>query len=131
MKQCVFLSLILGFLLIGCGKKKEPSPSPASTNASSGLDNPLNAPANYLGGLAQAQKLAVKTVDIASINRAIQAFQASEDRYPKDLNELVTSRYLPKLPDPPYGYQLVYDPQTGQIRVVAKPPQVPPGPAKP
>ena len=130
MKQCVFLSLILGFLLIGCGKKKEPSPSPVSTNASSGLDNPLNAPANYLGGLAQAQKLAVKTVDIASINRAIQAFQAGEDRYPKDLNELVTSRYLPKLPDPPYNWQFEYNPQTGQFRVVPKP-KAPAAPAKP
>jgi hypothetical protein len=129
MNKCVYLGLVLGFLLLGCGKKKESPPAPASTNASSGMDNPLNAPANYLGGLAQAQKLAVKTVDIASINRAIQAFQAGEDRYPKDLNELVTTRYLPKLPAPPYGMQLEYNPKTGQIRVVPKP--TPPPPANP
>ena len=124
MKKCVPWVLMLAVMLVACGKKKEEKP--ATTNAPTAGSNPLNAPADYLGALAQAQKVAVKTIDLASLNQAVQAFNASEDRWPNDLNELVAKRYLPRLPEPPRGMQIVYDAQTGQVRVTPQPQPQPP-----
>ncbi len=118
---------MLGVMMTACGKKTEEKS--ASTNAPAAGSNPLNAPSEYLGAMAQAQKLAVKTVDLASLNQAIQAFSASEDRWPNDLHELVAKRYLPRLPEPPRGMQFVYDPKSGQVRLTAAPQPPPSAPA--
>ena len=80
----------------------------------------LTAPVDYLGAVAKAKKSAEKTVETVSLNQAIQQFSAAEGRYPKDLNELVTEKYLPKLPDPPYGMKIVYDAAKGEVKVVPK-----------
>jgi len=78
----------------------------------------LTAPVDYLEAAGKALKAAERTVDVASLNRAIQLFQAQEDRYPKELNELVSLRYLPSLPKPPAGSRLLYDPIKGEVRIV-------------
>jgi len=100
----------------GCGKKED-APAP-STNAAAG--NPLTAPVDYLGAAAKAKKASEKTIELVSINQAISLFQASEGRFPKDLNELVTEKYMPKLPEAPYGMKIIYDADRGQAQIVAK-----------
>lgn len=105
--------LATALLLAGCGKK--PEQPPASTNAA-GSGNPLTAPADYLQGLAKAQQSAVKTVDTASLDKAIQLFNVEQGRNPKDLNELVP-KYIPRMPEPPYGMKLVYDAGSGTVKV--------------
>jgi hypothetical protein len=116
MRTIILAWLAVGLLVVGCGKKGTPPAQPA-TNASVASDNPLNAPANYLGGLAQAQKLAVKVVDQAGVNQAIQMFNLAEGRNPKDLAELVPN-YMPRLPEVPYGMKFEYNPSAGKFRVV-------------
>jgi hypothetical protein len=116
MKAILLAWLTVGFLAAGCGKKAGP-PSPPATNSAAASGNPLDAPANYLGGLAQAQKLAVKVVDQASINKAIETFNLSEGRNPKDLQELVPL-YMHSLPEVPRGMKFEYNPTTGRFRVV-------------
>jgi hypothetical protein len=103
--------------LVGCGQKDQSAATP-STNAPAAGGNPVTAPVDYLGSIAKAKKSAEKTVDTVSLNKAIQLFSASEGRYPKDLNELVTAKYLPRVPDAPYGMKIVYDAATGEARVV-------------
>ncbi|MDX1951225.1 MAG: hypothetical protein SFY81_03525 [Verrucomicrobiota bacterium] len=115
MKLLLFF-ICLAISLSGCGKKDEPGL--LTTNNSSG--NPVTAPVDYLGGVAQAKKVAEKTVNTASINQAIQIFHTEQGRYPKDLNELMTQKYLTQTPPPPYGMQFVYNPTNGQFKVVAK-----------
>jgi hypothetical protein len=56
--------------------------------------------------------------DTASLKRAIDMFKQEEDRYPKDLNELVSKQYMPALPAPPYQMKYQYDPATGNVKVV-------------
>ena len=73
---------------------------------------------DYLGAVATAQKRAVKTIDSVNLSQAIQMFQAQEERNPKSLNELVSSGYLHRLPQPPPGMKFDYDPKTGQVKVV-------------
>lgn len=110
---CIWLSVSL--LLIGCGGQSEKAGSSTNAASSGGL---LTAPVDYLGAAAKAQQSAVKTVDIVSINQAIQLFGVDNGRNPKDLNELVEKKYIPQIPTPPYGTRIVYDAESGKVQVV-------------
>lgn len=105
-------------LFAGCAKKEEAKKQNLLTNNSSG--NPLTAPVDYLGAVNNARKGAIKTIDQTSLTKAIELFNAQEDRYPKDLNELAQKRYIPSVPTPPPGMKFDYNPQTGAVRVVAQ-----------
>jgi hypothetical protein len=97
----------------GCGKKEEAKN--LLTNNVSG--NPLTAPVDYLGAVNQARKSAVRRIDTASLQNAINLFNAQEDRYPSDLNELAQKRYIQAVPELPAGSRFVYDSRTGEIRI--------------
>ena len=101
----------------GCGSSDKKTAGPETNQASS----PLTAPVDYLGAMQKGKVAAEKTVDIASITKAIQMFEVENSRKPKDLNELVQEQYLPRIPEAPYGMQLQYDPNTGNVKVVPKP----------
>jgi hypothetical protein len=45
-------------------------------------------------------------------------FHAQEERFPRDLNELVQKRYIPAVPAPPPGMRFDYNPQTGELKIV-------------
>lgn len=119
MKAALFLSVATLIFAAGCGNDATQSSgrtnTVAGTNEQSGV---LTAPADYLGALGRGKQYAEKTVDTASIDKAIQLFQVDKGRYPKDLSELVQEKYLSSLPTPPYGTKLVYDSNTGQVKVV-------------
>ena len=119
--MALYFILSAGLLAAGCGRKNPPKPVAAAetkTNEPSVGDSPLLAPVNYLGALNKAQKTAVKVVDTTSIKKAIDFFYANEERFPTDLNEMVTKRYIGRIPDPPYGKKFEYNPKTGDFRVV-------------
>jgi len=116
MKAFTWVLLVVLLCFTACGRKDSTSTSSPTNSASSG--NPLTAPADYLGAVGQAQKHSLKTVDLASVSKAIQMFHAEEERYPNDLAELVKLQYLPALPQLPTGMRYQYDPQTGQVKAV-------------
>jgi hypothetical protein len=125
MKRCwTALGVVAGVLaLAGCGDSSSDTAkkSPAGGQPQ-GAGNPLTAPVDYIGAVGAAQRQAAKTVDLTSLTQAVQAFQAGEERLPKNLQELVSEGYLPRIPAPPKGMQWSYQPQSGQVRVVALPP---------
>lgn len=108
-----FGGLLLAFTLVGCGKQDGAASAPQSS------DNPVDAPANYLRAMEKAQKSAIKTIDTAALNQAIQMFQVSEGRNPKTLDELVP-KYIRQLPPPPAGMKFDYDSAAGAVKVVPK-----------
>ena len=118
------LLLIPGILLLavtsGCGKAEESKPQ--ATNQVSVDQNPLTAPVDYIGVVGKGQQQAVKTVDLVTLNQAIQIFAAQEDRNPRDLKELVDKEFLAKMPEAPSGMTIIYDPKTGTVKIVTKPP---------
>jgi predicted small lipoprotein YifL len=116
MKRTTLPLLAAALTLAACGQKT-PSAPPATTNQST-TGNPLSAPADYLGAVGQAQKQAAKVVDTVQVQQAIRQFQAAEDRYPRDLAELVKEGYLPRLPALPSGMRYQYDPASGLVRAV-------------
>jgi hypothetical protein len=119
MKRATGLALVLGLAFCGCGQKEAAKPA-TSTNDAAATGNPITAPVDYLGAVSKAKKVSEKTIDTAYLNQAIQLFQASEGRLPKDLDELVAEKYLPKLPEAPYNMKIVYDATRGQVKVVPK-----------
>jgi len=116
MKRCIFLTLAAGLFLTGCGESS--NPSAGGTNSAAGGSSPLSAPADYVGALGKAQQSAVKTVDTTSLNQAIQLFNVDQGRNPKDLNELVEKKFIPKIPDAPRGMKLEYDAVAGKVKVI-------------
>jgi len=110
MKTCCGLILAAAAALVlgGCGREQS-SPPPAAA--------PAAAPAGYVGAMIRGQQVAVKTIDVTSLNEEIQLFNVQEGRNPKDLNELVSRKYLGALPNPPTGMKLVYDAAQGKVSV--------------
>ncbi len=104
------------FVLAGCGGDN--SSKPAGTNAASSGSSVATAPVDYLSGLAKGKQNAVKTVDTASLEKAVELFGADKGRNPRDLDELVKEKYIPKVPEAPYGMKLQYDATAGKVKVV-------------
>ncbi len=113
MKHLLSYLLVPGLLLCGCGKKESAQSEPAKPG-----ENPLNAPADYLGAVVKAKQAAERTVGAASVQEAIKMFASQENRYPTNLDELVSSGTLPKLPNLPAGMKFDYNPTTGTVKVV-------------
>jgi len=116
MKTPVCLCLAASLILAACSQKSD-TPV-ASTNTASTGTSPQNAPAGYLGALMKGQQSAVKIVDTTSLDKAIQLFAVENGRNPKDLNELVEQKFIPRIPETPFGTTLVYDAATGTVKVV-------------
>jgi hypothetical protein len=123
--KMTFLSLLAaGMFLAGCGKSNSNNPTPPpGTNAPGATPQTTNTAevakpsGGYLGALMQADRSAVKTIDVSYLNQAVQLFNTQEGRLPKDLNELVPN-YVAKLPPAPYGYRINYEPASGTVTVV-------------
>jgi len=111
-----YFSVLSVVLLFGCDQKSQSSGG-GTTNSSSG-GSVLTAPVDYLRAAGKAQQSAVKTVDTASLNQAIQLFNVEKGRNPKDLDELVREKFIPQIPAAPYGTKLVYDAGAGKVSVV-------------
>lgn len=105
MKTLVLVCCTVLLVAAGCGKKNERQTQPG--------ENPLTAPADYVGVAVQAKVQAEKTIDLVTVNHAIRLFYTSEGRFPNSLQELVDTGYLPALPQPPAGMRINYDPKTG------------------
>jgi hypothetical protein len=120
MKRYALAAIALLLFGFGCGDNSNSSTtakkSTSATNNSSG--NPVTAPVDYLGAVAKAKKTSIKVADIASLKNAINIFKQEEDRYPKDLNELVSKQYIPALPAPPYQMKYNYDAASGAVSIV-------------
>ena len=129
MRIQTLLVLAAGLFLAGCGQSepaKAPTPPPAAKEAEKKADstsggNPVTAPVDYLGAVAKAKHSADATLDavaVKDLSTQIQLFFGQEGRYPKDLNELVTMKYVKTLPPAPAGAKLEYDAANGQVKVV-------------
>lgn len=103
--------LVVLLSLTAC-KKSDPAGGASTGN------NPMTAPLDYIAAQGRAKKFAEKTINLVEINAAVQKFQAMEDRYPRDFNELVKEHYLREIPVAPPGMQLVYDRTSGSVRLV-------------
>ncbi len=118
MKASSLIWIAAGLLLAGCGKNSSSSPASGTNSAPTTNTAAAAQPSGgYLGSLMQADKYAVKTIDVSYLNQAVQLFNTQEGHLPKDLNELVPN-YVGKIPAAPYGSKIVYDATSGLVSVV-------------
>ena len=118
MKTSFLVAVTAAMFLTGCGHNSSTSPTssaPATNNAVANA--PAPAPGGYLGALGQAQQSSEKRIDTAYLTQDIQQFEASEGRFPTNLQELIPN-YIAQIPDVPPGYKLNYDPNSGTVTVV-------------
>ena len=114
----ILLVLFVAIVASGCGQQS--APANAKTNAPA-TGNPLTAPVDYIGAVGKAKNSAQRSLDMSSLIQAIQLFRETEERLPSSLNELVQMRYIARLPEPPPGMRLTYDPQRGVAAFVRQP----------
>lgn len=107
MKPTLALVSLLGVLLAGCGEKPG---TPAQSD-------PATAPTDYLKSAAKSQKSAIKAVDTAALNKALELFYVQEGRFPQDLDEVVEKKFIREIPPAPAGMKIVYDAKTGVVHV--------------
>jgi hypothetical protein len=112
------LGVCAAMLLAGCGDSSSPPATAKKETTTNASGNPVTAPVDYLGAVAKAKKTSIKVADVASLKQAINVFKQEEDRYPKDLNELVSKQYIPALPAPPYQMKYQYDAASGEVKVI-------------
>ncbi len=119
MKSAIcLLSLVAGLVLTGCGKNDS-----GTTTTVVPADNtpaPAQSGNGYLGTMVRAEQQAIKTVDLTSLNRNLELFNAQEGNYPADLNELVAKHYISQVPPAPAGMKLVYDAAHGKVTLAPK-----------
>ena len=75
---------------------------------------------DYLGAVAKGKHTAGNKLSMVGIQQAIQTYQAQEGKLPKDLQDLVKAGVMSALPSAPQGMKFQYDPQTGDVKVVAQ-----------
>jgi len=115
MKELSLVAVLAGLFVVGCGDSSNKSGSGTNTATGGSL---VTAPVDYLDAASKAKQKAVKTVDTTSLDKAIQLFNVEKGRNPKDLNELVSEKYISEVPTPPYGTKIDYDPNSGRVNVV-------------
>jgi hypothetical protein len=111
----------------GCVERREPAGQAGAQDSGAPAAAPASAPSQpqpsvegYLRNLADAPGRTQRQLDLAQLQRAVEAFSAAEGRRPQSLQELVDENYLPRLPAAPTGQRLTYDPQTGRVGLVAQ-----------
>jgi hypothetical protein len=107
--------ILVALFLMGCG----PDPSKGGAVSSEPTRNPALAPLDYLSAQGQGKRRSETVVAMAQVQKALQEFQITENRWPKDLEELVRVGLLAAVPSVPAGQRFAYDPATGTVRVVA------------
>ena len=110
--KAIFFVMLATLWLAGCND------SPQTTRPAGDKSSVGTAPADYLNNAAKSQKRAVKTADIAAMNKAIESFYVQEGRFPKDLMELVEKNLLPRLPVLPDKIEWDYDTNSGVVGIL-------------
>lgn len=60
---------------------------------------------------------AVESLDLPKLNTKIREFTEAFGKPPATLQEMVDKKFLPRLPQPPAGRTLHYDPKTMQVQL--------------
>ena len=80
----------------------------------------VTAPADYVHAGFQAGEKAKATVGLMALNKAVSAYQSQNGSLPASLEQLRAEGLVPEIPPAPHGQKYHYNPQTGEVTLVAK-----------
>jgi hypothetical protein len=113
--HCLLLA-VLAAVLSACNNDPKPKVEPKQEPQKLG-ENPIAAPLDYIAAIGKARKATLGRLDQAKLIDAIQKFEASEGRAPKDLSELVPN-FITAIPPAPAGMKLEYQPADASFMLV-------------
>ena len=113
--HCLLLA-VLAAVLSACNNDPKPKVEPKQEPQKRG-ENPIAAPLDYIAAIGKARKATLGRLDQAKLIDAIQKFEASEGRAPKDLSELVPN-FITAIPPAPAGMKLEYQPADASFMLV-------------
>ncbi|MCK9267037.1 hypothetical protein M0P98_09275 [bacterium] len=110
MKKIKMFLLIVVICLLSSCKKKQEEPQPDELT-------PLNAAGKYGQVMVKTKQRTESMNLVMPVKQLIDSYWAEEGKYPSSLQELVTSGYTQKLPEPPEGTEFTYNPSTGSVGI--------------
>lgn len=113
----VILVTAISLFLSACGEGENSENGSGDTNQTSG--NPITAPVDYLGAVANAKKSTEGKLAIAQLEQAVNYYKIENGSFPKSLDDLLSSDHLSRMPKVPYKTKLSYDPNTGKVDIIA------------
>jgi hypothetical protein len=131
MNRIVFIGISCVFAFAACKKKQEPAPEAPAARTAVKVDEAVDAPPPPPTPAAPEapapdsppaanetpQKIEPLTEQgLAMLNYAVYKFKEDTGRNPKSLQEMV-GKTLPRIPVTHPSERLIYDPNTGQIKV--------------
>ena len=106
------------FLLVGCGKHPETSPSgPASPAESSPGQTATVAPGTEQARVAGGSETELAAA-LAELTQALRKYSFEHQRLPKTLSEVIAAGYVKTMPQAPPGKKFEIDPKKVQVTVV-------------
>ncbi|MDD2709934.1 MAG: hypothetical protein PHV34_18275 [Verrucomicrobiae bacterium] len=117
MKMSFLTALASVAILTGCGSGEAPK-APAEVKKES--SSVVTAPVDYLAGTMKAGEQMKGKAELAVLQKAIDACQAENEKYPASLDELVAKGFIKVMPAAPAGLQFSYDPATGRVQLTPK-----------
>ncbi len=115
---CLFGSFFLCSIFAGCGSESESSKEAKSKSADA--PSTISTPTDYVSGVVRAGEQAKGSVELVSLQKAIDSFQQEENRFPSSLEELIQKSYLKIIPHAPVGQQFEYDSEKGTLKLAPK-----------
>lgn len=116
MKFQLLPAFALAGLLVACNGS-DSKPAETKQEPQKLGENPVAAPLDYIAAIGKAQKASIGRLEQARLVDAIQKFEASEGRPPKELTELVPG-FIPAIPPAPKGMRLEYKAADGSFMFV-------------
>lgn len=121
MKTVILRTLLIALpLLSACKRQDDPVIPKEVPRASKTAENTASIPTDPLSSATRAEQSMEKQIDTTSLNSALQLFNVQEGRFPNNLDELVSKKYLGKLPVPPFGTKIEYHVKEGRVSLVKK-----------
>jgi len=118
MKEKLVLIAVCALFAFSCSRKEQAPPQPQLAPAQKQKSTTsLNVVGEYTGAMIMAHRKAKDTSALITLRQFIQTYNALNERFPRDLNEISAEMKKEgyEMPQPPRGQQYNYNPETGEI----------------
>jgi hypothetical protein len=118
-KYLTFPILIVFFTgICGCSSKSKTDSNSAKTTASSTNESIVTAPVDYISEVIRTGEQTKGQIEVIALQKAIEAYQQEEGRFPSSLEELAEKSYVKEMPHAPVGKKFQYHAEKGTVTLI-------------